>query len=81
MLYQIIQLDDPENENGIGKFTGMVSVDSNMDVIGQFGTGEGIDYKGVLHHWAPEPGFIAVKHPEGRNQPMIGEAYPDCVRE
>lgn len=71
-LYQLYKLDDPSNEDGDGTFVSMVVVDSDLEVIGATGTGEGFDELGVLHHWNPPEGHIAVKHPEGENQPDIG---------
>lgn len=78
-LYQIIKLDDPDNESGAGTFVGMAQIDSDLDVIGRYGTGEGFGADGILYHWAPEPGFIAVKHPVGKNQPKQGAPYPASI--
>lgn len=71
-LYQLYKLDDPNNESGTGTFVQMVVVDSDLDLIGVYGTGEGYDDRGVLHHWSPPEGHIAVKHPDGDNQPVVG---------
>lgn len=68
-LYQIYKLVDPNDLNSARTFVQMVVVDSDLDLIGPFGTGEGQDESGVLHHWNPPKGCIAVKHPEGENQP------------
>lgn len=71
-LYQVYKLDNPNDETGNGTFVQMVPVDSDLDVIGAAGTGEGFDESGILHHWNPPEGHIAVKHPEGENQPDAG---------
>lgn len=71
-LYQVYKLDDPQNEASNGVFAGMVVADTDLDVIGATGTGEGVDDNGVLHHWSPPEGHVAVKHPEGENQPDAG---------
>lgn len=72
-IYQVYQLDDPQDEEGNGTFVMMVSVDSDLDIIGSIGTGEGFDEDGILHHWNPPDGCIAVKHPAGENQPLVGD--------
>ena len=71
-FYQIYKLDDPADENSNGTFVGMVAVDTDLGTIGRIGSGEGFDENGILHHWAPLDGHIAVKHPEGENQPEAG---------
>lgn len=71
-LYQVFKLDDPNDESGNGTFVQMVVVDSILDVIGKTGTGEGFGEDGILYQWNPPDGCIAVKHPDGDNQPDFG---------
>ena len=68
-LYRIYKLDDANDENSNGSFIQVAVVDSDFDMIGALGTGEGFDENGILHQWNPPDGCIAVKHPEAENQP------------
>lgn len=68
-LYQLFKLDDAGNESGSGRFVKMVVVDSDMNVIGKYGNGEGFGEDGILYQWNPPEGHIAVRHPDGENQP------------
>lgn len=76
-LYRLYKLDDLNDENSNGTFVQMVVVDSNLEVIGATGTGEGFDESGILHQWNPPSGHVAIKHPEGENQPEAGSRRLD----